>query len=102
MAEKKSLIDGGIDAVEAAFTKGIAGTLFQIAKGLGGSAIKAVGNKRQAAKASRQYEDRYQKRYGLLKLLGMPQGLALESVYTPVRVLNELSIRQFEGERGRI
>lgn len=32
MSEEESLIGGGIDAVETAFTKGIAGTLFDIAK----------------------------------------------------------------------
>jgi predicted NACHT family NTPase len=96
MSQSESFIDGAIDTVETTFTKGIAGTLFDIAKKVGGSTFQVIGDKRQAAQASKKYADRYQNRYGLLKLLGMNQGVALESVYTPVRVLNELSISQFE------
>jgi hypothetical protein len=96
MSQSESFLDGAIDTVESTFTKGIAGTLFDIAKKVGGSTFKVIGDKRQAAQASKKYVDRYQNRYGLLKLLGMNQGVALESIYTPVRVLNELSISQFE------
>ncbi|MGL6338239.1 MAG: hypothetical protein ACRC80_03765 [Waterburya sp.] len=46
---------------------------------------------KQAAEAAKIYAQKYQSRYGLLSLLGMPQGVSLESVYTPVRFLNELS-----------
>ncbi|NJL51622.1 MAG: hypothetical protein HC930_04330 [Hydrococcus sp. SU_1_0] len=46
--------------------------------------------------AVKKYVDKYQNRYGLIELLTMDRGRSLESVYTPVRVLNELSIRQFE------
>ena len=45
----------------------------------------------------KQYADKYQSRYGLLKLLGMPQAVELESVYTQVRFLDDLSIRRFES-----
>ncbi|MEO0848232.1 MAG: NACHT domain-containing protein [Cyanobacteria bacterium J06648_1] len=96
MNPDESLLGGAFDTVETTFTKGIAGTLFDIAKRVGGSTLDVVGEKRKANKAVQQYADRYQKRYGLLRLLGMPQGVALESIYTPVRVLNELSIRNFE------
>jgi hypothetical protein len=96
MSQSESLIGGAIDTVETTFTKGIAGTLFDIAKKVGGSTFQVIGDKRKAAQATKKYADRYQNRYGLLKLLGMNQGVALESVYTPVRVLNELSISQFE------
>jgi len=96
MSEEKSFIDGAIDTVGTTFTKGIAGTLLDIAKNVGGNTLKVIGDKRQANKASKRYGDRYQNLYGSLKLLGMPQGVALESVYTPVRVLNELSIGRFE------
>ena len=97
MTQEDSFISGAIDTVETTFTKGIAGTLFDIAKKVGGSSFQVIGDRRKAGKASKQYEEKYQSRYGLLKLLGMPQGVALESIYTPVRVLNELSIRQFES-----
>ncbi|MEY2830829.1 MAG: hypothetical protein RLZZ574_87, partial [Cyanobacteriota bacterium] len=96
MTQEESLIGGAIDTVESTFTKGIAGTLFDIAKKVGSKTFQVIGNKHQASKASKKYEDRYKKRYGLLKILGMPQGISLESVYTPVRVLNDADIRQFE------
>jgi len=96
MNPDESLLGGAFDTVEKTFTKGIAVTLLDIAKRVGGSTLDVVGEKRKANKAVQQYADRYQKRYGLLRLLGMPQGVALESIYTPVRVLNELSIRNFE------
>ena len=96
MTQEESFIGGAIDTVETTFTKGIAGTLFDIAKKVGGSTFQVIGDKRQAAKASKRYADKYQSRYGLLKLLGMRQGVSLESIYTPVRVLNNSSIRQFE------
>ena len=96
MTQEESLIDGAIDAFEAPFARGITGTLFDIAKKVGGSTFQVIGDKRQAAKAFKRYADKYQSRYGLLQLLGMPQGIALKSVYTPVRVLNDSSIRQFE------
>ncbi|WP_052056137.1 NACHT domain-containing NTPase [Myxosarcina sp. GI1] len=96
MTQEKSFIGGAVDDVESAFTKGIGGTLFDIAKKVGGSTFQVLSDKRKANQASKQYAERYQKRYGLLRLLGMPQGVALESIYTPVRVLNKLSIRNFE------
>ncbi len=96
MTQDESLIGGAIDVFEKPFARGITGTLFDIAKNVGGSTVQVISDKRKAAQASKLYEDRYQKRYGLLKLLGMPQGIALKSVYTPVRVLNDSSIRQFE------
>ena len=96
MTQEESLIGGAFETVETTFTKGIAGTLFDIAKKVGGSTIRVIGDRNQAKEASKKYEEKYKKRYGSLKLLGMPQGVALETVYTPVRVLNESSIRQFE------
>lgn len=96
MTQEESFIGDAIDTVETTFTQGIAGTLFDIAKKVSSSTFKVISDRRKATQASKKYADRYQKRYGLLKLLGMPQGLALESIYTPVRVLNELSVRQFE------
>ena len=49
------------------------------------------------AVALKKYADKYQSRYGLLKLLGMPQAVNLEEVYTKVRFLDDLSIRRFES-----
>ena len=47
--------------------------------------------------ALKKYTDKYQSRYGLLKLLGMPQAVQLEKVYTNVRFLDDLSIRRFKS-----
>ena len=45
----------------------------------------------------KNYADKYKSRYGLLKLLGMPQTVELEEVYTKVCFLDDLSIRRFES-----
>ncbi len=44
-----------------------------------------------------RYETKYLERYGIVKLLGMKQGIALDQVYTGVRILDDVSIRQFES-----
>ena len=62
MTPEESFIGGAIDTVETTFTKGIAGTLFDIAKKVGGSTFQVIGDKRQAGKASKQYAERYQNR----------------------------------------
>ena len=49
------------------------------------------------AAALKTYAARYQSRYGLLKLLGMPQAVQLEDIYTKVRFLDDLSIRRFQS-----
>ena len=96
MTPEESLIGGAIDTFEAPFARSVTGTLFDIVKKVGGSTLQVISDKRKADQAYKKYADKYQSRYGLLKLLGMPQGIALKSVYTPVRVLNDSSIRQFE------
>ena len=88
--------DSLIDVFEAPFAKSLTGTLWDIGTRFMGSTFDVLKDKKQAGKAAQKYINKYQSRYGLLKLLGMPQGVALKTVYTPVRVLNELSIRQFE------
>ena len=86
-----------IDKFDDPIAKGITGTLWDIGKKVVGSSFDVLKDKKQAAKAAKQYADKYKSRYGLLKLLGMSQGVSLESVYIPVRFLDELSIRQFES-----
>lgn len=44
-----------------------------------------------------RYEDKYLERYGFVKLLGMRQELTIDKVYTSVRILDDVSIRQFES-----
>ena len=76
---------------------GLTSIVFDIVKKAGGSLLQVIGDKRTIAKASSQYAQKYKNRYGSLKLLGMQHAVPLESVYTAVRFLNELSIRQFES-----
>ncbi|MGF1600966.1 MAG: NACHT domain-containing protein [Thermosynechococcaceae cyanobacterium] len=59
--------------------------------------IKIVKDQPTWARLFRKYEDKYLERYGMVKLLGMRQGLALDKIYTGVRILDDVSIRQFES-----
>ncbi len=86
-----------IDPVLGFVGKGVGNIVFDIAKKVGGSVFEVVKDKRQAAQAAKTYADKYKNRYGVLKLLGMSEGVSLESVYTPVRFLDDLSIRRFES-----
>lgn len=83
------------------FVKPAANGLIDIALGIvkkaGGILFQAIGDKQTINKAFRQYPQKYESRYGSLKLLGMPQAVPLESVYTAVRFLAERSVRQFES-----
>lgn len=76
---------------------GLTGIVFDIVKKAGGNLLQAIGDKQTIDKASRQYAQKYESRYGSLKLLGMQQAVPLESVYTAVGFLDKLSIRQFES-----
>lgn len=61
------------------------------------SESRFIYNKQQAVEAAKNYADKYQSCHGLLQILGMQNGVSLELVYTPVRFLDGLSIRQFES-----
>ncbi|MBI4781533.1 MAG: NACHT domain-containing protein [Oscillatoriophycideae cyanobacterium NC_groundwater_1537_Pr4_S-0.65um_50_18] len=91
---------------------GLVGIVVDIAKKVGGTVAQSVSDRRQAAAALKKYEEKYRSRYGRLKLLGMQQAVELEQIYTYVRFLDSLSIRQFaslasleetyrEGQRRR-
>ena len=69
MPEEDSLIDSLSDP----FAKGLTGIVFDVVKKTGGNLFKVLGDRRTIAKASKQYAEKYQKRYGTLKLLGMQQ-----------------------------
>ena len=85
----------GIFSVPVA--KSIVDALWDIGKKAVGTSFGFLKDKKQVAEAAKKYTEKYRSRYGLLKLLGMPQGVSLETVYTPVRFLDKLSIRQFES-----
>ncbi|MBD0266004.1 MAG: histidine kinase, partial [Tolypothrix sp. Co-bin9] len=47
--------------------------------------------------ASKQYDQNYEERHGILKVLGMREPVKLESVYTAVQFLDDDAIRSFES-----
>ncbi|MEO0374102.1 MAG: NACHT domain-containing protein [Cyanobacteria bacterium P01_A01_bin.17] len=53
--------------------------------------------KQQIFKATRQYIQKYWKRHGTLKVLGMSKPVSLESVYTTVQLLDAKDLRSFES-----
>lgn len=59
--------------------------------------IEFVKDRQTWADLLLRYETKYLERYGIVKLLGMKKGLALDQVYTGVRILDDVSIRQFES-----
>jgi len=63
-------------------------------KALGGASQSLNDEiKKLIYKASKQYVNNYNQRHGILKVLGMREPVALESVYTGVRFLDEKDIR---------
>lgn len=85
----------GVEPFIDPFASGLVGIVYETAKKVGGSFTQVVKNRQQAANALKKYADKYAARYGSIKLLGMQQSIELESVYTKVRFLDKLSIRQF-------
>lgn len=59
--------------------------------------IEFVKDRQAWADLFLKYETKYLERYGIVKLLGMKKGLSLDQVYTGVRILDDVSIRQFES-----
>lgn len=53
--------------------------------------------KRIIAQASEKYVQNYSDRHGILKVLGMREPVALESVYTTVRFLDRSDLQRFES-----
>jgi predicted NACHT family NTPase len=87
----------GIEPFLGPAATGLTSIIFDIAKKAGGKFLQVVSDQQQATEAAKRYAEKYQSRYGWIKLLGMQQAVALESVYTTVRALDELSIRRFES-----
>lgn len=93
----------GTELLIAQAISGVAVPVFQTLWGSGGKVLGMFGKKldekaKQAIfAASRQYAQNYTKRHGILKVLGMPESVPLESVYTAVKFLDDESIRSFES-----
>lgn len=85
----------GIEPFVDPLAGGLVGVVLDVARKVGGGLTQVVGDRRQAAAALKRYADKYKTRYGTMKLLGMSKSVNLETVYTRVKFLDELSIRQF-------
>lgn len=79
---------------------GLVGVLIDTARKIGGGFAQTIGDRAKTAAAIKRYADRYTARYGEIRLLGMKQGTSLEDIYTKVRFLDKLSIRQFASLRA--
>jgi hypothetical protein len=60
-----------------------------------GATVGKVVNKAQFSGAVGKYAENYEKRHGTLKVLGMPQPVSLEQVYTQVQLIPEREIYRF-------
>lgn len=81
-------------ALDAAI-KSLAGLFAKTAWDLGNKRLDEP-IKQTIFRASRQYIQNYRERHGILKVLGMPKPVSLESVYTTVKLLEAEAIRSFE------
>ena len=92
----------GIEPFAISCVSGIALPIFQSVFETGRKFLGLMGKKldedtkQVIYTASGEYGKRYFKRHGILKVLGMREGVPLESVYTAVQFLDEQEIRCFE------
>jgi len=86
----------------------IAAPIFEQLWQLGGSAIADVKKTSEKVEATnqllaacKQYEKRYHQRHGLMKMMPalMKESILLESVYTAVKLLDEISVNYFRTEQ---
>ena len=93
----------GLEPFAISCVSGIALPIFQCVFETGGKFFGLMGKKLDENTkeliytASGEYGDRYFKRHGILKALGMREAVPLESVYTAVQFLDEQGIRSFES-----
>jgi hypothetical protein len=85
----------GIEPLIDPAAGGLVSIIFDIAKRVGGGSAQALSDRAKATTALKKYTQRYASRYGVIRILGMRQDLPLETIYTKVRFLDELSIRRF-------
>ena len=86
-----------IDKVDDPIARSSANSLVAVGTGLITKAYTFFKNKQQARKAAEAYAQKYCARYGKIRLLGMPQDINLEDIYTSVKFLDHLSINNRFG-----
>lgn len=92
----------GTEALIGQAISGIAVPIFYALWASGGKSLGVLSknlndNIKLIRGASKQYARNYTKRHGTLKVLGMPEPVNLESVYTAVQLLREQDIIRFES-----
>jgi len=94
----------GFEPLIAQAVSGVAVPVFQSIWAGGGKILDRFGKALDGKKvkqaidaASRQYAQNYTERHAILKLLGMRDPVALESVYTAVQFLDDRAILGFES-----
>jgi predicted NACHT family NTPase len=94
----------GFEPLIAQAVSGVAVPVFQSIWAGGGKILDRFGKALDGKKvkqaidaASRQYAQNYTERHAILKVLGMREPVALESVYTAVQFLDDRAIRSFES-----
>ncbi|MBD2389908.1 NACHT domain-containing protein [Aphanizomenon flos-aquae NRERC-008] len=91
----------GFEPFLASAVSGVAVPIFQSLWGSGGKVLGMFGKsldrntKQLIFNASKQYEQNYEEKHGILKVLGMREPVKLESVYTAVQFLNDDAIGDF-------
>ena len=91
----------GFEPFLASAVSGVAVPIFQSLWGSGGKVLGMFGKsldrntKQLIFNASKQYEQNYEERHGILKVLRMREPVKLESVYTAVQFLNDVAIGDF-------
>jgi hypothetical protein len=91
----------GFEPFLTSAVSGVAVPIFQSLWGSGGKFLGMFGKsldrntKQLIFNASKQYEQNYEERHGILKVLGMREPVKLESVYTAVQFLNDDAIGDF-------
>ena len=91
----------GFEPFLTSAVSGVAVPIFQSLWGSGGKFLGMFGKsldrntKQLIFNASKQYEQNYEERHGILKVLGMREPVKLESVYTAVQFLNDVAIGDF-------
>ncbi|MBD2507081.1 NACHT domain-containing protein [Nostoc muscorum FACHB-395] len=89
----------GMEPWAISAVSGVAAMVFQS----GGQALGMLGKtldektKKLIFTASNQYEENYEERHGILKVLGMREPVKLESLYTAVQFLDDDTIQSFES-----
>ncbi|MBD2182025.1 NACHT domain-containing protein [Planktothrix sp. FACHB-1355] len=93
----------GVETIALEAAKNLAGIFVKNAWETGGKILGQLGEtvdkkvQNLIFTASKQYVQNYSDRHGILKVLGMREPVALESVYTAVQFLDKWDIRRFES-----